>query len=156
MACKRCGFMYEYTNVCPYCGLKKKQYGKIIGKVILGAWALFFVITFIKYAIDNPGSSIDTETRTAVESPQPTPLPRLQLLTCDSDGKYVYGKIRNNTNRQYGYVQVSANFYDKSGELIRSDFTNVNDLEPGKIWKFKIWLWGEKVATYKITGVSGW
>lgn len=37
----------------------------------------------------------------------------------------------------YSYVQVTINLYDKDGNLIGSTLANVNNLEPGKTWKFK-------------------
>ncbi len=69
----------------------------------------------------------------------------------------VCGTILNNTNKDYGYVQVSVNLYDASGNLVDSEFTNINDLEAGKNWKFEISITTDKpIKSYKIKEITGY
>lgn len=51
-------------------------------------------------------------------------------------GKIV-GTLRNTTNREYGYVQIEFNLYDGAGNQVGSTLANVNNLEPGRSWRFE-------------------
>jgi len=100
----------------------------------------------------------------------PTPSPPSQpsavqkdLEVLDTDWKqensivYVVGTVANHTQRTYSYVQVEINIYDTEGNQIESTFANVNNLEPGKKWKFKALLSEHKNGmTFKIKGVTGY
>ncbi len=68
---------------------------------------------------------------------------------------YIVGKVKNNTNKQYGYVQVEVNLYDADGDQVGSAMDNTNNLEPGGSWKFKA-ITLEEFDSYKIKDVSGW
>ena len=68
---------------------------------------------------------------------------------------YVVGTIRNNTDRQYSYVQVQINLYDDSGAQVGSTLANTNNLESGGIWKFRAFMWPDNSTEYKIMDVTG-
>lgn len=71
----------------------------------------------------------------------------------------IEGAIKNNTNKQYSYVQVTFNLYDNEGAQIGTAFTNINNLEPNGLWKFKaIGALGDgkTVASYKLMEITGW
>ena len=80
----------------------------------------------------------------------------------DSEGSfdgfayYVTGTIKNNTNRQYSYVQVTFNLYDEDGAQIGTAMANVNNLEANGTWKFKALGITEEVASYKLMEITGW
>jgi hypothetical protein len=76
----------------------------------------------------------------------------------DNGVAYVTGEIKNNTkNHTYSYVQVSITLYDKNKKVVGNTFTNMNDLEPGQVWKFKACVFDhEDVDTYKISDVAGY
>ena len=63
--------------------------------------------------------------------------------------------MRNNTTKTYGYVQVSINLYDASGALIGSTLANVNNLEPGGLWKFRAAVIETGVANWRVLDVTG-
>ena len=65
------------------------------------------------------------------------------------------GTVKNNTKKQYKYVQVEINLYDKDGNQVGSTMSNVNNLEPGATWKFKAPVFEEKAASFKIKEVTG-
>ena len=67
---------------------------------------------------------------------------------------YVVGKIKNNTNRTYSYVQVSINLY-KGESQAGSTLANVNNLEPGGTWEFKAMVTNTDATSYKIVDVTG-
>jgi len=91
--------------------------------------------------------------------PKEAPKPALELLEATSKveeyGRYIVGKIRNNTAHTYRYVQIQINLYDKAGNLVGSTMDNVNNLEPGAIWRFKAPILEESAARYKIVDISG-
>ena len=67
---------------------------------------------------------------------------------------YVVGKIKNNTNRTYSYVQVSINLY-KGESQAGSTLANVNNLEPGGTGEFKAMVTNTDATSYKIVDVTG-
>ena len=101
--------------------------------------------------VDSPGSAAAGSASSASD---------LQLIeshveTGDYGSKYIVGSVKNNAGKTYGYVQVTINLYDNSGNQVGSTMSNVNNLEPGGTWKFKAY-WLEKDATnYKIKEISG-
>jgi N-acetylmuramoyl-L-alanine amidase CwlA len=69
--------------------------------------------------------------------------------------KYIAGTVKNNTNKQYSYVQVEINLYDDAGNQVGSTLANANNLEPGGTWKFKAPIIEEKATKYKVKDVTG-
>lgn len=81
----------------------------------------------------------------------------LEILSYDSTSdefyRYVTGKIRNNTDKTYSYVQVEINLY--SGDnLVGSTLDNVNNLGPGEIWEFNALVLEDSVDSFKIVGIT--
>ena len=74
--------------------------------------------------------------------------------TTKSSTTEVVGRIRNNTNRTYNYVQVTFQMYDSQGNQVGSAMANVNGLEPKRTWKFKAvcFCQGARFKLNKITG----
>lgn len=89
----------------------------------------------------------------------PEKRPDLELLevssTSDAFTRYAVGKIRNNTNRTYSYVQVEINLYDKNGNQVGSTLANVNNLEPGAVWSFKAPIFEEEAVRFKVADITG-
>lgn len=71
---------------------------------------------------------------------------------------YIEGTIKNNTDKKYSYAQVTFNLYDSDGSQIGTAIANINDLEPNGTWKFKAIGSGDgsKVASYKLSEITGW
>ena len=70
---------------------------------------------------------------------------------------YIQGEIKNNTDKEYSYVQVTFNLYDKDGSQLGTAVDNINYLEPNATWKYKaIGLVTEKVDSYKFVEIIGW
>lgn len=90
---------------------------------------------------------------------KPEKKPNLELIdhksTSDSFSSYIEGTIKNNSGRDYSYVQVEINLYDKDGAQIGSTIDNVNNLEAGATWKFKAIVLESNVASYKIKDITG-
>ena len=73
----------------------------------------------------------------------------------DDDLRYIKGVVVNNTDNDYGYVQVEFNLYDKDGNQVGSTFTNVNNLEPHGKWKFSALVNEDSATKAKLKGVNG-
>jgi len=84
---------------------------------------------------------------------------KLEVLTSSlvKEGylKYVSGTVRNNSTKQYGYVQIQFNLYDKDGSQVGSAMANLNNLEPNGIWKYKAIVMDDEVTSFKLKGVTG-
>jgi len=85
--------------------------------------------------------------------------PKLEVIEHHSESSnytgYVVGTVRNNTDKKYGYAQVSINLYDDANNQVGSTMANVNNLEPHGQWKFKAPVLHDGVKKYKIAEVNG-
>lgn len=126
-------------------------------------WAVGFLVFTI--SVTNTPSTTTTittipNTFTAEKTPVEKPKPNLELLEARSEnegyGRYIVGTIKNNTNRQYKYVQVEINLYDSSDAQVGSTLANTNNLEPGGKWKFKAAILEDNTARFKIKDITGW
>ena len=63
----------------------------------------------------------------------------------DEFASYVTGVIKNNTDSDRSFVQVTFPCYDKDGNKLGDALDNVQDLGAGKTWKFKAMYLGENV-----------
>lgn len=120
--------------------------GKVLKWIGIG-----FVIIIALAIIGSLGGDKDTT--------QPQKKPDLEVIESkfekDTFGGYIVGTVKNNTKKQYKYVQVEINLYDKDGNQVGSTMSNVNNLEPGATWKFKAPVFEEKAASFKIKEVTG-
>ena len=68
----------------------------------------------------------------------------------DSFSSYVTGVLKNNTDKEKSYVQVTIPAYDANGNKVGDALANVNDLKPNSTWKFKaMYIGSEKNVTFK-------
>ncbi|WP_189008617.1 FxLYD domain-containing protein [Deinococcus roseus] len=105
--------------------------------------------------------TLNSAGQTASEPSTPPAAPKddLELLSAkwSSDGfaGYVIGKVKNNTNHDYGYAQITFNLYDKEGNQIGTAVDNINNLKAGGVWAYKALALAEDVATYEFSEVTG-
>lgn len=77
----------------------------------------------------------------------------------NSFAMYIGGTIKNNTDKEYSYVQVTFNVYDKDGAQLGTAIDNINNLEPNGIWKYNAIFMGsesENAVSYKLVEITGW
>lgn len=67
----------------------------------------------------------------------------------------ITGSIKNNTDHDASYVQVTFNLYDAQGNQIGTALDNINNLEAGGIWKFEALGLEEGIASYRLIEISG-
>ena len=65
------------------------------------------------------------------------------------------GAVKNNCAKQYSYVQVSFNLYDREGNQVGSTFTNLNNLEPYGTWKFEALITEDSTRRFRLKDVTG-
>ena len=145
--CKDCGTeVSKSAKSCPKCGRKLKNSAL---RIILGIIILIIgICSFTGDMSTTPTSTTEQEKFTLVSDKKVT----------DSIGStYIQGEIKNNTDREYSYVQVTFNLYDKDGSQLGTAVDNINNLEPNATWKYKaIGLVTEKVSSYKLVEITGW
>lgn len=125
--------------------------------------ALVLLVGLLATAAVFAGCGVSETTQTATETgtaqtEQKEKKEDLEVLehSVVQDGyfSYVVGKIKNNTNKTYSYVQVSINLY-KGESQAGSTLANVNNLEPGGTWEFKAMVTNDDFTSYKIVDVTG-
>jgi len=105
------------------------------------------------------GMKDGTSTPTVSDKAKAPKVPNLEVIEhsteSDSFTTYIVGKVKNNTDKQYTYVQVELNLYDAEGSQVGSTIDNTNNLEPGGTWKFKAAAL-EEFTSYKIKDITGY
>lgn len=71
---------------------------------------------------------------------------------------YIEGYIKNNTDKDYSYVQVEFTTYDSEGNTLGTCLDNNSGLEAQGRWKFKAMCTEEvdKIASYKLKEITKW
>ena len=68
----------------------------------------------------------------------------------------IVGVVKNNTDKEYDYLQISFTLYDAQGNVIDTAFANVNNIKPGGTWKFEAMFFEEDVASWELDEITGW
>ena len=71
---------------------------------------------------------------------------------------YIEGIIKNDSDKNYSYIQVTYNVFDKDGNNIGTCLANNNNVMGNSTWKFKAICSGnaDDVKTYKLVEITGW
>lgn len=124
--------------------------------------ALLCLVVFVVFAMGssnskNTASNASSQSSSSqVAQEKKSDLEVLEHSTSSEQySNYVVGTVRNNSNKKYGYVQISINLYDDSGAQVGSTMANLNNLEPGGTWKFKALIMDKRASKYKIDKVTG-
>lgn len=75
-------------------------------------------------------------------------------MTTNDFSTTITGKVTNNTDKTYSYVQVTFSLYDSEGALLGTALANVTNLEGGGVWKFEAIGIEGNVASYKLTDIT--
>jgi len=122
--------------------------------------AYILLVLCLFFAVLSAGCGSSTKVDSTGTSSGTTSKDDLQLIESHTEAgqygmKYIVGQVKNNGGKTFGYVQVTINLYDSSGAQVGSTMDNVNNLEPGGIWKFKAMWLKEDATTYKIKEITG-
>ena len=124
------------------------------------AWFWILVVVILGVIIGATGNNNTNTTSASGEIPAIQTQEKFSLVDSNGDydgfAYYITGTIKNNTNKQYSYVQVTFNLYDANGAQIGTALANINNLEANGTWKFKAIGTTEKPASYKLAEITGW
>jgi len=143
--------------------IREAETQPIKSKRKLGCWTWCFIIVGGLWLIGTmAGHQPPASTTTSTAPPAEPSRDALEVIeyhkSFDEEyGSVVVGTVKNNTDKQYSYVQVEVNLYDASGNQVGSTMANVNNLEPFGTWKFKAPISQGRIAqNFRIKDVSGW
>lgn len=71
-------------------------------------------------------------------------------------GYYIEGIVKNNTDKDKGYVQITFNLYDADGNQLGTALDNINNLKAGGTWKFKAIGMGDGIESYEFAEIVGY
>lgn len=168
---KNCGFTGNYTLELDeyYDGHEVENSQCIVlqqGTNIAAIYTKDGGVYSIKYQDEDymykDGQVLHTLSEYAKTTASSTPTEKFTLLSStsssDSSGMgYIEGEIKNNTDKNYSYVQVTFNLYDDSGAQTGTAMDNINNLEANGVWKYKAVAFSANGATkYKLVEITGW
>lgn len=161
--CKDCGTeVSKGAKACPKCGKDQRNFF-VKHKVIT-----FLLVVIVLGGVivstnggNNNGNTVSTGTGSTATQKEKFTLEEGHTGSADQYGiSYtIEGTIKNNTDKQYSYVQVTFNLYDANGAQIGTALDNINNLEANGLWKFKALGSlgdGKSVASYKVMEITGW
>lgn len=155
--CKHCQSEIDSkAKICPNC--RKKQG--------LPTWAIVLIVIVVIMILG--GAMGGGEGSESTDNKEKTPTSKKAALVLE-DGHtgypdeygfayYIEGYVKNNSDKDYSYVQVEFTTYDAEGNTLGSCLDNNSGLEANGRWKFKAICSGEaeKIASYKFKEITKW
>ena len=160
--CQSCGKeIADTAKSCPGCGAKIKK--PIYKKV----W-FWIIIVFVAIGITAGGSNESSEGSSSKNKDKTQTTSKQEELVLE-DGHtgspdeygvayYIEGYIKNNSNKDFSYIQVEFTAYDADGNVLDSCLANNSGLEAKGRWKFKAMCTKDvkKIASYKLKNITKW
>lgn len=159
--CPSCGKdISDNAKICPGCGAKVKK--PIYKKV----W-FWIIIAFIVIGLASGGSEEFSKSSSNNNKKTQTTTKQETLILEDGHtgapdeigfAYYIEGYIKNNSDKDYSYVQVEFTAYDADGNVLDSCLDNNSGLEANGRWKFKAICTADadKIASYKLKKITKW
>lgn len=153
--CKHCqSEIDDKARVCPNCG--KKQ-----GKPILLIIIIVIIIIAVIATLGGGGETENEPSQTGtIEKKENLVLEDGYSGSLDEYGAlyYIDGYVKNNSDKDYEYVQIEFTAYDSEGNTLGSCYDNTSSLEADGRWKFKASCVDEtdKIASYKLKEITGY
>ena len=128
------------------CIYSKKTIYKRFWFIVLAAIVLILII---QQSTGNKKKDVEVKSSTQETQKAKYEVSELNIEK-DSFSSYVTGVLKNNTDKEKSYVQVTIPAYDANGNKVGDALANVNDLKPNSTWKFKaMYIGSEKNVTFK-------
>ncbi|MCK9583053.1 MAG: FxLYD domain-containing protein [Endomicrobiales bacterium] len=70
--------------------------------------------------------------------------------------RMIEGKVRNNTDKVYSYVEIDFNLYDRDGNQVGSTMAYVTNLEANGVWRFRAAVFDVNVVKAKCVDIKGY
>ncbi len=153
--CKHCQSEID-TNVkvCPVCGKRQSIPTWLIVIIVI---AVICVLVAMVGEGDTAGKKEQTGTTTKEEN---LVLEDGHSGSLDEFGAFYYveGYVKNNSDKDYEYVDIEFTAYDSEGNTLGSCYDNTSSLEANGRWKFKASCIDEtdKIASYKLKEINGY
>ena len=126
--------------------IQKKPIYKRVWFIVLAAIVLILII---QQATGNKKKDVEVKNSTQETQKAKYEVSEINIEK-DSFSSYVTGVLKNNTDKEKSYVQITIPAYDANGNKVGDALANVNDLKPNSTWKFKaIYIGSEKNVTFK-------
>ena len=154
--CKHCQTEIETkAKICPNC--RKKQgmpIWLIVVLIIIGIALVSSIAGGQSSSSDNPAGTTNNTEKISL----------LDGYTGSVESEYSYeitGTLKNNTDKDYSYVQIEFYVYDSAGNMLDTCLGNNSGLEANGTWKFTASCFfsngdSNKVATYKLKEITQW
>lgn len=128
------------------------------------AWAaialICTVIASVSWVSAKDITQVDSKTDTKSVTSYHRSTPNLEVIEksqgTGSDSNYIVGKIRNNDDKEYKYVQVSFNLYDKEGNQVGTAMANTTNLEAKGTWKFRALVIEKDTVRFELKDITGY
>jgi hypothetical protein len=157
--CKYCSMMIPAdAKICPCC--RKTLGWTLPAKIVLGIIVIGIIIPLMskkEQTSQNKEATtpkVNEETKTQ-ESPKLT-LENYDFITKEYGNKFVVGTVKNNTNKEYKYAQISFALFDSSGAQVGTSWANITNLESGGTWKFEALAYAKDAVTAKFKGITAY
>ena len=160
--CKHCNEQVaKSAKVCPKCG----------GKLGMPGWAKILIAIVVIALIAGVAGSGDSSSNSGNSSSNTgngggsstngekfTLVEHYKSEESNQFAMYIEGKIKNNRNKEYSYVQVTFTSYDAEGNVIGSCLDNINNLDANGTWKFKAICTEnpDQIDHYELKEITGW
>ena len=126
--------------------IQKKPIYKRVWFIVLAAIVLILII---QQTTGNKKKDVEVKNSTQETQKAKYEVSEINIEK-DSFSSYVTGVLKNNTDKEKSYVQITIPAYDANGNKVGDALANVNDLKPNSTWKFKaIYIGSEKNVTFK-------
>ena len=153
--CKHCqSEIDDKARVCPNCG--KKQ-----GKPILLIIIIVIIIIAVIATLGGGGETENEPSQTGTtEKKENLVLEDGYSGSLDEYGAlyYIEGYVKNNSDKDYEYVQIEFTAYDSEGNTLGSCVDYTSSLEADGRWQFSASCDGEasSIASYKLKEITGY
>lgn len=156
--CKHCqSEIANKAKVCPQCG---KRQGMPIWLIVIIVIACIVVIDSIAGGGSSSDDSKDNRKVGTTEKKKELTVEEGHTGALDDYGYsyYIEGYVKNNSEKEYSYVQIDFTTYDSNGNTLGTCLDNNSGLEPDGRWKFKAICTSdvENIASYKLKEITGY
>lgn len=157
--CKSCQSEIDSkAKKCPNCG--KKQGMPIWLIVIIVILILGVVGAIIGGGESESDKKEEPKTGTTTEKKEKLTLEDGHSGSLDEYGAFYYieGYVKNDSDKEYNYVQIEFTSYDSEGNTLGTCVDNASGLEANGRWKFKASCLDDtkNIASYKLKEITGY
>jgi hypothetical protein len=129
----------------------------LVAITLLSAFNIFILLNNLvdEFSVPTPRSASAAQPAQLTAWPKDLVLSEHRLIVDPNDRqKYIVGTVTNHGTQPYRYVETWTTLLDQSGNVVDVALDDCRDLQPGKAWRFKIYI-PRKVTSYHIRKLNG-